>query len=406
MVEVSIVVHEDQPERRHRPHRRHRWRHVQPADLKRWREVAQMTREQVAEILQVHPSTISGWERNEWAPPPRTQRRLRSLVGSRQLHAPAPRVAPPVQPPRIPDEGAAPRGDQPRPGYDESRGREEAEDVVMSAPTVVTGEEELGIKRRVTTLMTQVSAGELRLPTVERDCRWGIHDGIAVIKSKRTDGMVYFFEQVTGAFYRTHAPDSTRLQGDTPRSVIEQDRAWLYPLFNSIPGGNNVIRRYHRQNVQAPAQAGPNPAPAREENPVTVATPQLRNDQDRLLDLNVVERKKVTMVLSTKSIELGPHQIHALLRRAGAKLPDAAEIRGGPAGFSVEWSLAKDRVAGRYFDSESVGKESISVSVPQLAGMFTLLGYNLGEKPSVAFTPQGYVRIEWTESKEEVQEAA
>lgn len=396
-----------EPERRHhRPHRRYRWRHVNPDELRRWREAAGVSRERVGEILQVHPSTVSGWERNEWAPPLHTQRRLRALVGSLPVHAqaPPPRAQAPAQPTQARDEGAAPRGNQPGPGYDEVRGREEAETVtVTTAPTEITGDEELGIKRRVTTLMAQVAAGELRLPTVERDCRWGIHDGIAVVKSKRTDGMVYFFEQVTGAFYRTHAPDSTRLQGDTPRSVIEQDRAWLYPLFSSIPGGNNVIRRYHRQNVQAPAQAAP--TPAREEKPMNnVATPLPA--EDRLLDLNIVERRKVVMVMSTKALELGPHQVHALLRKAGAKLPDTAEIRGGPAGFSVEWSLAKDRVSGRYFDAESVGKESLSVSVPQLVGMFSLLGHNLGEKPAVTFTPQGYVRIEWTESREEVQEAA
>lgn len=382
--------------RRHHPRRRHRWRHLRPDDLRVWREKSTLTREQVGEILKVHASTVSAWERNEWAPPPSTQRRLRSLIGSRPLLAPQART----QPPRQAEERAALRSLLATPGYDELRGSEGADMAVAIETTrpSETGDDELGIRRRVQSVVAQVQAREVRLPEVWKECRWGVHDGIAVIQSKRVGGMMYFFDVATGTFYRTHAPDSNRIQADSPRQVIAQDRDWLYPLLDKIPGGKLVIRRYHQQPQT--------PAPAREEKPVTVPVttpPPPPTAADRaLLDIRPVETKRVVMIEATKHVELAPHQIHALIRKAGREVPDAAEVKAfAPAGFLVEWRTNVAKKETRYFDEERSGAERLTVSPPQLAAMLLLANMNVTEKPEVSLTPHGYVRVQWKENKTE-----
>lgn len=391
---------------RHRPKRRHRWRHVKPAELREWRERADLTRDQVAEILQVHPSTISGWERDEWAPPPDTQRRLKSLVGSRPLNAvpqPTPRVEGPVAEPTRPPSLRA------HLGY-HNVGAEGVGTVTVAIepraetpPESVAATTELGIRRRVEAVMVQLNANELRLPNVYAECRWGEKDGIAIIKSKEL-GAVYLFDQSTGSFYRTVSPQSNRLCASSPREVLSEDRSWLYRLFDKIPGGKFVVHRYHHntasmsptreeKSVTTPAAAAPAPP-----TPAQAAT---QAASDRLLDFQEVEAKRVVLVATTKLVELGPHQIHALMRKTGATFPDAAEVRPlAPSGFMVEWSLTKDTKVGRYYDTEASGVERLKVTPEQLVGLFALLGKKI-EKPVVTFTPQNYVKIEWTENRYE-----
>lgn len=264
-------------------------------------------------------------------------------------------------------------------------------------PTETNGDE-LGIRRRVQSVVAQVQAGEVKLPEVWRECRWGVHDGIAVIQSKRVGGMLYFFDVATGTFYRTHAPDSNRIQADSPRQVIAQDRDWLYPLLDKIPGGKLVIRRYHQQPQT--------PAPTREERPVTTTpapAPAPPTATDRMLDLQVVETKRLVMVQSTKTVELGPHQIHALIRKTGREIPDAAEVKPlvDAPGFLVEWRTNVAKKEGRFFDEEKSGAERLAVRPPQLAALMLLVNVNVTDKPEVAVTPQGYVKVQWNENRTE-----
>ncbi len=159
-------------------------------------------------------------------------------------------------------------------------------------------------------------------------------------------GAVYIVDQATSAFYRTIHPASRRLTRSSPREVIKEDRRWLFPLLaGEIPGGRTVLELY-RMREREPAHAETRRRQARElEEDVDHEGPPSKNGTT--LGISVREQRTV-IVETTRTIDLAPHQIHALLRLAGQVVPNDARIEQTTEGYvRVAWTETTEEQESR-----------------------------------------------------------
>jgi hypothetical protein len=191
------------------------------------------------------------------------------------------------------------------------------------APPASDQQEESAAKR-VRDVADRVFDGREKLKNAVREARWGDVDNVVVAIVSIGTGAHYFVDKQTGRFFRTEQPRSRKIQSDSPRGVIDADRAWLFPLLATvIPGGDAVLARYQ---APKPAVVGHAPVPG-------APPPQA-------LGLRVEKKTRRIVVEETEqAIMLGPHQIVGMLRAAGQSVPDAVGISLTDEGYvRVSWT--------------------------------------------------------------------
>lgn len=306
-------------------HRRYRWSKLSSDALYRWRRESGLTQAQAAALLGCSPASISAWERNERAPDRDTQIKLRDGIqgyDDGSFPRPVPE-SPPTTSSEPPHE--LPTGDQ-----------------AMTQPSpqtanLTSADEDVGSSRRAQSIMDRIDS--VKLPEKLGEARYGRVDGFVVMRSNVT-GAHYMIEGSTGRFFRTHTPRATRITSDSPKGVVAQDRAWLYPLLGQLPEGKAVLARYNRG--EAPVEEKKmDPAPAAPTSPAV----------HQLVDLApVVEEKRITMVERTGKLPIRPDHLHAMLRASGVKdaekIPLSAKITvdADTGNVVLTWDLGLDQV--------------------------------------------------------------
>lgn len=175
---------------------------------------------------------------------------------------------------------------------------------------------------RVRAVHERVLEGKAKLPETFSECRWGVVDNVVVaILSKVTDAR-YLIDRQTGTFWRTLSPDTpAKIMSCNPKQVVDEDREWLFPMFKSIPGGDEVLRRYSQNPGAAPA-APPSPLPdpsrALEGGPLaSLGLRALRPESSE---------KRTVLIERTKRLPVAGYQVTGLLRLAGVDLPETAKL--------------------------------------------------------------------------------
>ncbi len=190
-----------------------------------------------------------------------------------------------------------------------------------------TETQEIGNRARAERAFSNIDAPGQRMPNKHPSYRWGEIDGFAVIRSIVT-GAVYMIDVASGSFYRTVSPGINRIMASTPVEVIVQDRGWLLPLLDTLPGGKACVQKYLPVS-RAQAETIKMEVPHRE---AATRDPALASIK------KVKTEKRITVTESFETIDLGAHQIVALLRLSGEVVPDAVDLSLENGYVRISWS--------------------------------------------------------------------
>ena len=248
-----------------------------------------------------------------------------------------------------------------------------------------------GLRVRAQRVVSSDAAHGKGLTEKLAECSWGVIDGLTVVRSRET-GFVFLVDPESGTFYRTWSTDTDTLKGGSPTEIIAQDRSWLFKLMPDLPGGRKCLARYvpgAKQPEATPPQGVSKATPPPKAAPVDFA-----------LVLEVQETRRITLVQSTKVIDLATYQVQGLLRKAGATVPDHAVVRTSPRGFAVEWAADVVTKDLPLWQSHSAQTFTLFMDQSQLVKLVRQVR-QVPDKVQAAMTPTGYVRLSWIEESEE-----
>jgi hypothetical protein len=192
-------------------------------------------------------------------------------------------------------------------------------------------EKEETVRTRASRIMVNISSTKLKHITTF--CRWDEIEGLIFTNSKDT-GFWYIIDPLTGMFLRTKARGTHALTSDSPRGVIERDRAWLYPFLNTVPGGKAVLDRFSGKDPTTTPTT-----PKKEEPMEKVQMPGPAATSGHGFK-PVVKTSTRRMVLTehARVIALAPHEVVLLLRGCGVEVPDKAEITMKDGYVTLTWT--------------------------------------------------------------------
>jgi hypothetical protein len=200
-------------------------------------------------------------------------------------------------------------------------------------------EKEETARKRASRLI-QCGLRSTSLKNIGADFRWDEIEGLVFANSKLTD-FWYVIDPLRGLFFRTKAKGTLAIESDSPRGVIERDRAWLYPFLNTVPGGRAVLDRYDAG--KAPTLPTP---PKKDHAMEKVQMPGPTSNANGFKPIVTTATRRIVLTEHARVVTLAPHDVVQLLRATGAEVPDKAEVTMKNGYINITWTDTQETQEG------------------------------------------------------------